>query len=267
MSDMIIKNISKYVIIFLLVVPLALMIGWSIARSWPWPNILPEALSLRGFEYTLRPSTKGFVILIKSIVLSLVVTAITLIISIPAARAIAFYNFKGKSLVKVLILLPLIVPMISVAMGIHISFIKLGFANTYLGVVLIHVIPGIPYGVKILLNIFELNGDKIEAQGRVLGATTLQVMVHITLPLITPGLIIAGSLIYIISFSQYFITFLIGGGKVVTYSMLLFPFVESGDRTMASALSIVFILSIIIVLRVTEKLVGNFYENSSKYYV
>lgn len=262
-----IKIIFKYIIIFFLILPLFLMIGWSIVSSWPWPVIIPREFTLRGFIYILSPYTQGFIILLRSVVLSLVVTLITLIISIPAARAIAFYNFKGKALVKVLILLPLIVPILSVAMGIHLSFIRLGFANNYIGVILIHVIPGIPYGVKILLNIFEINGDKIETQGRVLGATPLQVMLHVTLPLLTPGLIIAGSIIYIISFSQYFITFLIGGGRIVTYAMLLFPFVESGDRTMASAISIIFILSIIIVLIISEKLVANFYARSSKYYV
>jgi putative spermidine/putrescine transport system permease protein len=196
-----------------------------------------------------------------------VVTLITLIISIPAARAIAFYDFKGKSLVKVLILMPVIVPMLSVAMGIHLTFTKLGLANTHLGVILIHVVPGIPYGVKILLSIFELNGDKVEAQARVLGASSLQTFRYITLPLIMPGMVIAGSMIYIISFSQYFITFLIGGGRVVTYAMFLFPFVQSGDRTMASALSVIFILSIALVVYLSEKSVGFFYQKSSKYYV
>lgn len=262
-----IKAIFRNIVIFILFLPLVIMIGWSISSSWPWPNVLPKALTLRGFNYAISPSAEGFIVLLRSAFLSLTVTIITLVISVPAAKALAFYQFKGKSLVKVLILLPLMVPMISVAMGVHISFIKLGIANTCFGVVLIHVLPGIPYGVKILLNVFEIIGDKIELQGRVLGGSPIQVMIYITLPLLTPGLIIAGSMIYIISFSQYFITFLIGGGRVVTYAMLLFPFIESGDRTVASALSIVFLISIILVLIISEKLVGNFYKNISKYYV
>ena len=262
-----IKWIIKYLIFMLLLFPLLMMIGWSITSAWPWPKLIPQGLTLRAYSYILDPTTRVFKILVDSVILSVVVTALTLLVSIPAARALAFYNFKGKSVVKVLILLPLIVPMLTVAMGIHLRFIRLGLANSFLGVVLIHVIPGIPYGVKILLNIFELNGNRIEAQARTLGASPLQVIHYVTLPLITPGLIIAGSIIYIASFSQYFITFLIGGGRVVTYAMFLFPFVESGDRTMASALSIVFILSIAAVIFITEKVVGNFYEKSSRYYV
>lgn len=261
------RTIITYSIYALLLFPLVMMIGWSIAVSWPWPNLLPQGFTLRAYSYLIDPTTRAFRILLSSILLSTVVTLITLAVSIPAARALAFYNFKGKSVVKVLILLPLIVPMLTVAMGIHLRFIQLGLANTFLGVVLIHVIPGIPYGVKILLNVFELNGNRIEAQARTLGATSFQVMRYVTIPIITPGLIIAGSIIYIASFSQYFITFLIGGGRVVTFAMFLFPFVEAGDRTMASALSIGFILSIVLVLFITEKIVGNFFDKSSQYYI
>jgi putative spermidine/putrescine transport system permease protein len=254
-------------IFIVLLFPFVIMVGWSVAASWPWPNLIPQAFTLRAFSYLIDPTTRAFKIMLSSIMLSSIVTILTLIISIPAARALAFYNFKGKSVIKILILLPLIVPMLTVSMGVHIRFIQFGLANTFLGVVLIHVIPGIPYGVKILLNVFELNGNRIESQARTLGASSLQVMRYVTLPMITPGLIIAGSIIYIASFSQYFITFLIGGGRVVTFAMFLFPFVEAGDRTMASALSIGFILSIVIVLFVSEKIVGNFFEKSSQYYV
>lgn len=262
-----VKRSLMNIIFIVLLFPFVIMIGWSVAASWSWPSLVPQALTLRAFSFLIDPTTRAFKILLSSIVLSSVVTLMTLIISIPAARALAFYHFKGKSIVKILILLPLIVPMLTVSMGVHLRFIQLGLANTFWGVVLIHVIPGIPYAVKILLNVFELNGNRIESQARTLGATSLQVIRYVTLPMITPGLIIAGSIIYIASFSQYFITFLIGGGRVVTYAMFLFPFIEAGDRTMASALSIGFILSIVIVLIVSEKIVGNFFEKSSQYYV
>lgn len=260
-------NILKNTIIFILIMPLLIMIIWSISASWSWPSLFPKSLTLRAYHYILEPSTKVLKILLTSVTLSIIVTLLTLLISVPAARAIAFYDFKGKNIIKILLLLPLMVPILTVAMGIHLLFCHIGLANTYLGVILIHVIPGIPYGVKILINIFELNGNKMELQARTLGANNLQVLRYITIPLIKPGLIIAGSIIYIMSFTQYFITFLIGGGRIVTYAMILFPFVESGDRTMAAALSVIFILSITFVLFISEKIVGSFYENSSRYYV
>jgi putative spermidine/putrescine transport system permease protein len=76
---------------------------------------------------------------------------------------------------------------------------------------------------------------------------------------------VAGSIIYIISFTQYFVTFLIGGGRILTYSMLLFPFLESGDRTIASALSVIFVLSVLIVLKITDIILGKLYEIKNEY--
>jgi putative spermidine/putrescine transport system permease protein len=78
--------------------------------------------------------------------------------------------------------------------------------------------------------------------------------------MILPGIISAGSMAFIVSFSQYFLTFLIGGGKVITFSMLLFPFVQSGDRMVGSVYSVVFILTTFIFLMIIEKLMRRFYK-------
>ncbi|GFR35733.1 ABC transporter permease [Thermobrachium celere] len=248
------KFLVRLIVLFLFF-PILIMVFLSLSGAWSWPYLMPKSISLRGYLYVFTPSTKILKILINSILLSLIVTFITIAVSLPAANALAFYNFKGKNTIKVLLFLPLIVPMIAVTMGIHLNFIRLGIANTYLGVILIHVIPGIPYGVKILLNVFEFKGNKIELQAKILGASKWQVLRYITIPIIMPTLVVAGSVIYIISFTQYFITFLIGGGKVITYSIILFPFAESGDRTILSALSVIFVISVLAIIYLSEKIV------------
>ena len=166
-----------------------------------------------------------------------------------------------------MVLAPIIVPTVSVAMGIHVVFMKLGLANTFMGVVLVHLIPCIPYSIRILTNVFEIIGDSMEMQARVLGASPLQTFVRITLPLIAPGLLSAASLVFIVSFSQYFLTFLIGGGRIVTLSMLMFPYIQSGDRMMASAYSVIFILTTLVVLLVIEKVVKSYYKGQNHFYI
>ena len=61
------------------------------------------------------------------------------------------------------------------------------------------------------------------------------------LPAIRPGLIVAGLFAFIISWSQYLLTLLIGGGRVITLPVLLFAFANSGDNAITAALSLVFI--------------------------
>lgn len=264
---MIKTKIQLYLFLALMLIPFLITHIWISVKKWPWPEIIPMEWGIRGIVYIFDPTSRSLPVLGGSILLSATVTILTLLISLPAAKALGCYEFRGKKLIKGIMLLPVIVPVMTVAMGIHVSFIKTGLANRVSGVILIHLIPGLPYGVKILMNIFEIHGDKLERQARLLGAGRLQILSQITLPLILPGLITAGSMIYIISFSQYFITFLIGGGNVETFSMMMFPFIEGGDRTVATTYSMVFVLSILAVLTVSEKLVRNFYVRSSSTYI
>jgi len=263
----IIYRLTMYSFIFILVFPLLILILWSITNIWPWPHVLPKSFGLRGIRYFFSPTTKSLKIMFDSIVLSTTVTIITLLVSIPAAKALGVYNFKGKSFFKVLVLAPIIVPPVAVAMGIHVAFIKVGLANTFTGVVLVHLIPTLPYAIRILTDVFEITGDRLEQQGSVLGANSTQRFFYITLPIIAPGLVSAGSLVFIISFSQYFLTFLIGGGRVITLSMVMFPFIQSGDRMMASVYSLVFIITTLIVLIIMEKLVKNYYKSENHFYM
>ena len=55
------------------------------------------------------------------------------------------------------------------------------------------------------------------------------------------GIMSSLSMCYIMSFSQYFLTLLVGGGKVQTFVLTLFPYLTGGDRTIACAYSLVFL--------------------------
>lgn len=251
------KNILVNVLLAMLILPITVLIVWCFTNSWPWPDLFPKEYSLRAWSYLI--STESIKAIITSIIISLMVVIISIAVSLPAARALSLYEFKGKKFVELFILSPIIVPTISVAMGIHIVFIKLGLANTMLGVVLVNLLPCIPYAVRILTDVYKIIGDKLEVQGKVLGASKINVFRYITLPLITPGIISAASMCFIISFGQYFLTFLIGGGTIVTYPMIMFPYIQSGDRTLASLYSLVFLVVSIIVLYVIESKIKSQY--------
>lgn len=254
-------------IITLLVAPLLLLLVWSFSLQWTYPKLLPEVFGLRGFAYLFSKSTRTGPILFNSVTLSLGVMFLSLLISLPAAKAFGCYDFKGKKLVYTMVLMPLIVPPLTVAMGIHATMIQLGFANRVLGVIFVQLLSTVPYGVRILTGAYALVGERLEAQAKVLGATQVQIIRYVTLPLLMPALVAAGALMFIISFGQYFTTFLIGGGKVVTFAMVMFPFIQSGDRMLASVYSLTFVLVTLGILMVVERLVKGFYATYDRLYL
>lgn len=260
------SKIAIRITVFLFTAPILTVIIWSMAKTWPWPDLFPSEWGIRGLNHVFSPKSGAFKSLVTSIKLSSSVTIVSLMASVPAGKAIGIYEFRGKKLVKLLVLAPIIVPSIAVGMGIHTVFIKLGLSNTFLGVVLVHMITTLPYGIRIFTDIFEITGNRLENQAKVLGASSIQSFIYITIPIIAPGIISAGSLMFIISFSQYFLTFLIGGGNIVTYPMMMVPYIQSGDRAMASAYSIVFIAVTLLILLVIEKGVKFYYGDKDNFY-
>ncbi len=250
----------KKLLVLSVFLPLVVLVVWSFARNWPWPLLLPDDWGLRGWEYLFNPRTKAGPVLLRSILISLSATLLTLILCIPAAKAIAFYEFPGKRWVEIFLYSPMFIPATAIGMGVHIAFIRAGLANTVWGVILIHVFPCIPYGVYLLRSSFVMIGEEIEQQARVLGANSPKIFFHVTLPLLFPSLLTAGSLLFIISFSQYFLTFLIGGGRITTFPMLMIPFIQSGDRTTGSVFSLVFLLTAAFVVIVSEKWLAARYQ-------
>ena len=139
-------------------------------------------------------------------------------------------TFAGKGLVEWLLLIPIIVPSVVATMGIHIAFIRLRVADTYLGVVLIHLIPCIPYMILVMTSVFANYGTALEDTARTLGASAVRTFWYVTLPAIWPGLLVATLFTFLISWSQYVTTLLIGGGRVITLPMILFPFISGSNN-------------------------------------
>lgn len=249
-----------YISCFLVLFPLLILLIWSFTGLWPWPHLFPETFSFRAINELFGGYSSALKVLVSSVILSAAVAFLAISVSIPAARAIVFYDFWGRDLVKFIVLMPVIVPATAFAMGIDVLFMRIGLSDTVAAVILVHIILCLPYTVRIMTEVTEATGDKLEVQARVLGASPFKAFTNITLPIALPGIISSACMAFIVSFSQYFITLLIGGGNVITYAMFMFPYIQSGDRTIASAYSVLFILSTLIVFLFLDRMVKRYYN-------
>ena len=144
---------------------------WSFSAGWRWPALLPAQWSARPWAYLLSPATRTLPALGASVVLAGLVTALALATGIPAALALGSYRFRGRSLAEGLIFAPILVPPLTVGMGLQVLFIRLGLADTIAGVVLAHLLFALPYVVLILAGAVAGLDPAWEQQARSLGAT------------------------------------------------------------------------------------------------
>ncbi len=236
-----------------LVLPLVPLLIWSFSKTWFWPSLLPQTWSTRAWQYVASDTSQVPSALGLTVFVGVVVTVVSVIIGLPAGRALGLNKFRGKILVEFLILAPTIVPGLAVAMGIQVAFIKYGLADTLLGVILVHLIPTLPYVVLVLAGLFANYNPEYEQQARTLGAGPVRTFWHVTLPAIFPGLMAAALFAFLVSWSQYVLTVLIGGGAVITLPVLLFSFAGGGDNAITGALSIVYIAPAILILILTSR--------------
>lgn len=92
-----------------------------------------------------------------------------------------------------------------------------------------------------------------EDQARVLGAGPVRTFLSVTLPAVRAGLVVAAFFAFLISWSEYILTLLIGGGTVKTLPLLLFAYIGSADLTEAAALSVLLVIPPLLLVVVTSR--------------
>jgi putative spermidine/putrescine transport system permease protein len=114
----------------------------------------------------------------------------------------------------------------------------------------------LPYAVFVLWGVFSNYNPDYEDQARSLGAGTTRVALRVMLPMTLPGLVVAGLFSFLLSWSQYLATLIIGGGKVTTLPIILFALMTSGDRPVAAAVSLVFVAPALLALLLSARYLG-----------
>ena len=243
------------VTLFCIFLPMAVVMLWSVTERWPWPLLLPESYSLRTVKELLFGSASLPRLLLSSISLAMTVAVLGTVIGIMTARATELYSFPGKRLIALSSFLPLLVPGTVFAMGIQITLIRLGLSDTITGVIIVHLIAAVPYCITIMTDVTRGVGCKLEEQAMVLGAGPFRAFFAVTLPSLLPGILSSMSMGFILSYSQYFTTLMVGGGRIKTIALVLVPYIQSGDRSLSAVYSVAFVGSALLVFFVFETLI------------
>lgn len=237
----------------LLILPLVPLAIWSFAHGWRYPDILPQQWSTDAWSYALSPASGALQCLVTTSLIAGATTLLAAAIGLPAGRVLGLCRFRGKTLVVLIVLAPLIVPGIAIALGLHSVFAWLGLTGTLTGVILVHLIPTLPYMTLLMAAVFASHDPRYDLQARSLGASPLMAFRHITLPAIFPGLLTAAAFTFLVSWSQYLLTLMIGGGKITTLPLMLFSFAAAGRNDLAGAIGAIYILPGILILALAAR--------------
>ncbi len=174
------------------------------------------------------------------------VVIISGILGVMTAYALARRDFPGKRLIVLLFLLPLLIPPLTYGIPLATVLYRLGLGGTFWGVVLINLVPSLPFVVLVMIPFIELIDPRIEAAARVFGAGTTSLFVRILLPLLLPGMLAALLLVLVRTIAMFELTFLIAGPTTQTLVVSLYYAVfASGVRAGQSidAMAVVYMIT------------------------
>ena len=128
----------------------------------------------------------------------------SIVIGAPAGYALSRFDFRGKGLFRLLILLTRAFPLPLLALPLAVLFIRTGLDDTVFGLALVHTTLAIPFAVLITFSLFSGIPIELEEAAWTLGCTRVTAFTKVVLPLILPGITASAIFAFVISWNEVF---------------------------------------------------------------
>jgi putative spermidine/putrescine transport system permease protein len=233
---------------------LASVVVQSFATTWRggwWPAGLTatwygRAWSSTGMSQALANTAQAGV----------AVVVIALLAGVPAGYLLARRAFPGRSVVMLLMLLPIILPPMTYAVQLAALMYRVGLGGSMTAVVLVNLVPTLPLVVLIMVPFVEQISPEVENAARVFGANNLRLFSRVLVPLLLPGMLAAGILVLVRTLGAFELTFFVSAADTQTLVVALFGAISDpggvpGPLTAAMAVTymLVAVLGLAISLR------------------
>jgi putative spermidine/putrescine transport system permease protein len=205
---------ANWLVLALLILPMTVVLPVSLTDK-TYLSLPEHGLSLQHYA-RLFSSSEWLASFGQSAVIGVLSTLIAVVFGVLATVGCWQLGTGLATPVRVLLLLPLIVPSVVYALGIYRLFINLDLLDTYLGVILAHAVTGIPYVVITTSASLTSFDPALLRAARGLGATRLQALRRILLPNITPGIASGAILAFIHSWDEIVVVLFVASRSITT---------------------------------------------------
>lgn len=208
------------IVAFFVVGPLLIVVpmSFSTATSFEFP---PPGYWL-GYYRAFFADARWTQPVINSIGIGLATMLLTMALVIPASFAMVRQRFFGRSMVNLILMMPMIVPHIVMALGYYSYFSHLKIIHSPLGVVLAHTCLSVPVSYLIIAAALKGFDRNLERAAMNLGAGPLRTFWEVTFPVLRPGFLVGGLFAFIHSFDEAVVAIFISGQAASTLPRKMF---------------------------------------------
>ena len=179
-----------------------------------------------------------------SLVTSLLATAVSVGIGVPAAIGLTRHRFRGRGAVSTLLLAPLTIPGVAIGLGIFVLAVLLEertewrLGGTSFLLVAAHVLITLPWVVRLCLAALANNDRAAEEAAASLGATPARVIWRVTLPVMRGGIVAGALFAFIVSFENLEMTLFLTAPGMTTLPISVLSYLQYHIDPLVAAVAV-----------------------------
>jgi multiple sugar transport system permease protein len=167
------------------------------------PTLIPDRPTVQNFVQAFTEQDLGRAAL-NSLQVSLASAVLTVLVALPASYALARFRTRLGTVALGWVLLSQLFPFVLLIIPIFLILREVGLANTHAGLVLIYVVWALPFALWMLQGFVRNIPHELEEAASVDGATRLQVLRRVVLPLLAPGVVATSLFAFISAWNEFF---------------------------------------------------------------
>jgi multiple sugar transport system permease protein len=162
--------------------------------------------------------------LLNSAIIACGAVLLGLAVSVPAAYAFSRFRFAGRRMLMTAFLVINMFPIVLLIIPLFVLMRTLGLIDTFAGVIIGHSTFSIPFSIWMLVSYFNAIPRDLDEAATIDGATRLQTIRLVILPMVMPGLVTTAIYVFITSWNEYLFAMMLSGQTVrpVTVALQLF---------------------------------------------
>ncbi|MFV9655596.1 ABC transporter permease [Pseudomonas sp. NY15366] len=197
-----------------LLLPIVFIVLLSFGSS-QWLVFPPPGWTLKWYgQFFANPQWMASAL--TSLKVAVLTTLCAVSLGLPCAFALVRGRFPGREALYALFTLPMIVPLVIIAVAIYALFLKLGYTGTLLAFVISHTIVALPFTIISIINSLKLFDQSIEDAAVICGASRLQAIVKVTFPAIRPGIVAGALFAFLVSWDEVVLSVMMASPELQT---------------------------------------------------
>jgi multiple sugar transport system permease protein len=182
-----------------------------------------------------------------------------LLLSLPAAYAFSRLRFPGRRALRVQFLVVNMFPVVMLILPLFVLLRDFRLLDTYFALIIGHATFTLPFAIWLLTSYIDGIPAELDEAAMIDGATRLQLMIRVVLPLAAPGLVAVGIYLFIASWNEYLFALMLAGRNVRTVTVALQSFIGENQvhwGLLTAGGTLVALPAVVLFLFAQKRLVG-----------